>query len=217
MAELRCASCATLHPLTEADREAERRRGGPFRACACGSQHFIYRGAASPSTRAASRTAAAQDDVVIPPTPDLHQRIRAMRGAALSDADLRRALDTALRSTVPGYVAIESVFPDEQRVVYTIAPDATSLNLEQRTYAITADGAVTVHDDATAVKPVTVFEPVQRSASEAHIPPAPDLLSRVRAAHGVPPKLSIVRRASDLPIPPAPRVDDLLRAAGGAR
>jgi hypothetical protein len=84
----------------------------------------------------------------------------------LSDQDLRNALDKVLRATEPGYLGIEAVFPEEQKVVYAVAP-GEAVALFRRSYTAAEDGSVTVGDDAEQVRPVTRFESVETEPSPA--------------------------------------------------
>jgi hypothetical protein len=82
----------------------------------------------------------------------------------MSDADLRGALDKALRSSEPGYLGIDSVFPGDALVVYAVAPD-DNLLLMRRSYDLAADGSVTLGKGAEEVRPVTRYEPVNAQAA----------------------------------------------------
>jgi hypothetical protein len=79
-------------------------------------------------------------------------------GASLSDSELRKLLDAALRSTEPGYLGVDSVFPKESTVVYAMSPDGP-VQLFKRGFSIT-EGAVSFADTKDEVKAVTRFEPV---------------------------------------------------------
>lgn len=97
-------------------------------------------------------------------------------GESMSDVDIRTAIDRALRSEEPGYLGIDSLFPDDTLVVYAVAPEDSVLLL-RRSYAFADDGSVTLGTEREEVRPVTKFEPVQRAAAAAAssvtTPPAP--------------------------------------------
>ena len=87
--------------------------------------------------------------------------------AAVTDQDLRRMLDDALRAVEPGYMGIDVVDPDESFVVYSAMPEDRWLLL-QRTFSVAGDGAsVEIATDRVEVQPVTKFEPVVAAARAA--------------------------------------------------
>lgn len=85
-------------------------------------------------------------------------RFRSSAGteADMSDADIRNAIDSALRASEPGYLGIDSVFPADALVVYAVAPESAVI-LYQRGYGV-SDGAITLAADKTEVRPVTRYE-----------------------------------------------------------
>jgi len=87
------------------------------------------------------------------------QRVRAAQEDSPSDVDVRNALDRALRADEPGYLGIDSVFPETAQVVYGVMP-AEALVLYRRGYEVAADGAVTLAGDKEEVRDVRRFEPV---------------------------------------------------------
>lgn len=81
-----------------------------------------------------------------------------------SDQDLRDALDSALRATEPGYYGVIAVYPDDNLVVYGVAPEEEFI-LYRRGFKIKTDGAVNLADKKEEVHAVTRFEPVTASAT----------------------------------------------------
>jgi hypothetical protein len=82
----------------------------------------------------------------------------------MSDADLRRALDKALRSTEPAYLGVESVFPADNLVIFSCMPDDQWLTFS-RSYTVSKDGKVSFEGKRSEVEPVTRFEPVAAEAA----------------------------------------------------
>jgi hypothetical protein len=86
--------------------------------------------------------------------------IASMRAAmSMSDTDLRGMLDAALRASEPGYMWIESVYPDDTQVIYCVSP-ADEWITRRRKYTLGADGTVTLDATVEDVEPVTTYEPV---------------------------------------------------------
>ena len=90
---------------------------------------------------------------------------------SLSDQDLRERLDAALRATVPGYLWIEVVFPDETSVIYSAAPGEL-LTLNQQFFTVAGDGVVSLNGNAIEVEQIVRYEPVTAAAAPAATPPA---------------------------------------------
>lgn len=84
----------------------------------------------------------------------------------MSDSELRRALDSALYSSEAAYWGIDAVFPADNIVVYTVAPQG-SVTVIQRSFTVGDDGSVKLGKERTEVEPVTRFEPV-RAAEGSH-------------------------------------------------
>lgn len=84
----------------------------------------------------------------------------------MSDQDLRRTLDTALRATEPAYLGIESVFPGESTVIYAVAPEE-KVQFFKRTYELTDAKDVSFDGERVEVEPVTRYEPVMAAAASA--------------------------------------------------
>ncbi len=77
--------------------------------------------------------------------------------AALTDTDLRGALEIALRDAEPGFVGILAV-DDAERVIYhAFADGGGGLRLYQRSFTAKAKGTVAVKDDKTEVRAETAF------------------------------------------------------------
>jgi hypothetical protein len=88
----------------------------------------------------------------------------ALRAAeSMSDADVRRAIDKALRAVEPGYMGIDAVYPDDGYAIYYVMPEE-EWTMKRRSYTL-ADGVATLKDDAVAVEPTTTYEPVKAAAS----------------------------------------------------
>jgi hypothetical protein len=86
-----------------------------------------------------------------------------MSESDMSDADLREAIDRALRASEPGYLWISAVFPGDGTVVYAAQP-GEALQLFRREYSVESDGMVALSEGREEVRPVTVFEPVTAAA-----------------------------------------------------
>jgi len=82
----------------------------------------------------------------------------------VSDNDLRRTLDKALRSTEPAYYGIDSVFPADNLVIFSSMPDEKWITYSRR-YEVGEDGKVTFSGEKAEVEPVTRFEPVAAEES----------------------------------------------------
>lgn len=110
----------------------------------------------------------------------LSSQYRAEEGT--SDIDLRRKLDAALHALEPGYMGIDSVFPDDKLVIYSVMPKDEWKTM-RRSFTLDAKGEVKVADKAEEVEPVTTYEPVtaataakpcscgRQQAREAQTPP----------------------------------------------
>ena len=83
----------------------------------------------------------------------------------MSDVDLRQVLDTALRSTEPGFLGVEAVFTESSSVVFAVAPEEVVAWFSQA-FTIADSGEVTF-SDRTEVAPVTRFEPVGATTASA--------------------------------------------------
>ncbi len=110
----------------------------------------------------------------------LRERLKALltgggdvTAAAISDKDVRKKLDEALEAKVPGYLSVDSVFPEDKQVVYAVAevgmpsyaitPD--DICLHRCSYSIDADENITLGDDAQEVEFKGSFEPVTAAAA----------------------------------------------------
>lgn len=82
----------------------------------------------------------------------------------MSDGDLRRALDKALRASEPAYFGIESVFPADNLVIFSCMPEDRWITFS-RQYKLSDDGKVTFAGKREEVEAVTRFEPVAAEAS----------------------------------------------------
>lgn len=93
-----------------------------------------------------------------------HFQAREAAATGVSDVELRRAIDAALRATEPGYMGIEEVFPDDKLVVYAVMPEDT-WRMKRRGYSI-KDGNATLKDDVVEVKYTSTsnYEPVTAAA-----------------------------------------------------
>lgn len=96
----------------------------------------------------------------------LWQTLRTTEG--LSDNDVRRAIDKALRAVVPGYMGIDEVYPDSGEVIYYACPGDEWMMMRQN-YTLTGDDA-TLTDNAVQVEPVTTYEPVAEPTTAATKP-----------------------------------------------
>ena len=76
-----------------------------------------------------------------------------------SDSDLRNMLDQALYAEEPGYLGINDVFPDDNLVVYMVAPEDKYMTF-RRGYSQSKNGDVKLKDDREEVRMITRYEPV---------------------------------------------------------
>ena len=74
----------------------------------------------------------------------------------VSDTDVRSLLDAELRRTEPGYLGVDSVFPEESTVIFAAAPE-NDIKLYKKKYKM-ADGVFSMGGDKEEVQPVTRFE-----------------------------------------------------------
>jgi hypothetical protein len=80
----------------------------------------------------------------------------------LSDVDVRRMLNDALRAVEPGYMGVEAIFDKE--VVYWVMPEDRDI-LYRRSFSMD-DDEVKLMEDRVEVKPVTRFEPAQQKEKD---------------------------------------------------
>jgi hypothetical protein len=81
----------------------------------------------------------------------------------MSDQDLRRALNDVLHSSEPGFIGVESVFPDKGEVIYATMPEDKFL-LFRRSYTMSKKGEVSLKEKKEQVEPVMKFETVGAEA-----------------------------------------------------
>jgi hypothetical protein len=84
----------------------------------------------------------------------------------MSDNDLRRAIDKALRAIEPAYFGVDAVFPGDNLVVFSAMPDDRWITYSRK-YSVSDSGKVSFEGEKTEVEPVTRFEPV--AAEEAPV------------------------------------------------
>lgn len=84
--------------------------------------------------------------------------------AETTDRDLRMMLETELRQSVPAYLGLEAVDPDEKFVIYAREGKDGALEFLKRSFKKKADG-VTLGEDEIAVEMVTEYQEVGRAAS----------------------------------------------------
>lgn len=109
------------------------------------------------------------------------QRAAEASTGGTSDTELRDYLWSALRAVEPGFEYVQDVFPDNNTVVYWVAPEGIYVCV-QRTYATAEGGEVTLNDDRQEVEPVLRYEPVARSAAAAPVRASAATISRPTAA-----------------------------------
>lgn len=105
----------------------------------------------------------------------------------MSDSDVRRAIDAALRADEPGYLGIEAVYPDDSKVVYYVMP-ADEYQCIRRGYLIDDAGSATLAADREEVQPTMVYEPVAASAATK---PCSCGGQRVATTHEQPPAVEV--------------------------
>jgi hypothetical protein len=85
--------------------------------------------------------------------------------AGMSDSELHRALDDALRALEPGYLGIDDVKQADGIVIYATAPE-DKLQLFSRKYKVADDRTVTVGADKVEGQYVAEFVPLQERSPE---------------------------------------------------
>lgn len=93
-------------------------------------------------------------------------RADAGTAADVSDNDLRQSMSNALRSTVPGFLWVESIYPADSLVIYACAPEE-DVCFMRASYSVEADGKVTLGDSVEEVEPVMTFQVVKKSEEAA--------------------------------------------------
>lgn len=105
----------------------------------------------------------------VKPTSVVSRVMCAIRGAAEptgdSDTDLRSKIASAL-SDEPGFVGVDTVFPEDGVVVYAVMTGERML-FTRRSFTVAEGGEVTLGDDAEEVVPVTRFETVEKKGPTA--------------------------------------------------
>lgn len=81
-----------------------------------------------------------------------------------TDVEIRQALDTALRATIPAYMGIDSVYPVEGKVIYAAMP-GEKFQLFELAYALGEDGVPSFEGDPVEVAVKTVYEPVTAASA----------------------------------------------------
>lgn len=101
-------------------------------------------------------------------------RILKVRGAAEGDqvsaADIRKALDSALLATEPGFLGVgeDGLFLEDKQVVYAVSTTADGpAQFFRRTFELGEAGVVTLGKDRAEVTPVTRFEEVGKGGDRA--------------------------------------------------
>ena len=114
-----------------------------------------------------------------------------------SVSDIYRAVDSALRAVEPGYLGIDTVFPEEKDVVYYVMPEETPM-MKRRSYSL-KDGKATLGDKAERVEAVTTYQPV-KAASATTVPIS---VPAIKTTGGNKPPATGVKSAATLPQPRA--------------
>ena len=94
---------------------------------------------------------------------------RSSMGESMSDNDMRHEVGEALRASVPGFMGIECVYPDESLVVFYAQPGDEFL-IQRQSYSMGEDGKVALSGEAETVEPVTTYEPVKAAMSAVETP-----------------------------------------------
>jgi len=85
--------------------------------------------------------------------------------------ELRTALHQALMATVPGFIGVDSYYPEEHKVIYASAPEG-ALMLHRCDYRMTDAGGVELDvEGGEEVQQITRFEPVNAAAFPGAAPP----------------------------------------------
>lgn len=83
----------------------------------------------------------------------------------ISDTELANKLELSLRAVEPGFLGVDSVYFDDNEVVYAASPDPDQLQFFQRSYKL-KDGNVTLSDERIEMEMVTRFEPKDKKAAK---------------------------------------------------
>jgi hypothetical protein len=100
----------------------------------------------------------------------------------MSDSDVRRALDSALRATEPAYLGVESVFPTDNTVIYAVAPE-DKVQFFKRTYALSDAKEISFDGERVEVEPITRYEPVTAAAAAGQVPGTIELVAQPCGCH----------------------------------
>jgi hypothetical protein len=90
---------------------------------------------------------------------DLILQFRPSQAQEMSDMDFREELQDTLRATVPGFIGVDSVYPETSQVVYACVP-GHELEMWRVSFTKEPTGAIMLGDDAEQVEKVTQFMPV---------------------------------------------------------
>lgn len=83
----------------------------------------------------------------------------------MTDVELRRAVDAALRASVPGYLGIIEIAPGAGSVVFETCPGDTYLTM-MSSFTVDDKGAATLKGEPQVVEPVTEYRPVAAEGVE---------------------------------------------------
>lgn len=92
----------------------------------------------------------------------LFSGLAAKKDDGMSDQDVRRALDQALRPQ-PGYMGVDAVYTADKKVVYMVMT-GENIKSYRRGFSM-ENGEASLNGDPEEVRPVTKFEPVTAEAS----------------------------------------------------
>lgn len=95
---------------------------------------------------------------------DVVKFVAGKKAEDMSDNDLRRALDKALRANEPAYYGIDAVFPDDGLVIFSCMPEDRWITFS-RSFNLGDNGKITFNGERQEVEPVTRFEPVAAEKS----------------------------------------------------
>ncbi len=109
--------------------------------------------------------------------------LAAREAESLSDRDVRAAVDAVLRASEPGYLGLDTVYPDDGHAIYAVML-ADAVQLKRRSYAIAKDGTVTLKDDAVEVTEITKtqYEPKAAAVKLTSTSPKAAVLPSIKAA-----------------------------------
>lgn len=99
----------------------------------------------------------------------LKQMLQSAFRAETTDIDMRRGLEEILRQSVPAFLGVDVVDPDEKFVIYARETEDGGLAMMKQSFSRRGED-IKLTDDAVEVEPVTEYQEVGRAASSEPAP-----------------------------------------------